>query len=172
MSPVQKRQHGECRKAKSSSEVGCVWWRSWVSLRLITVAPRLSRLSRVMTQNIRGQTKRKCWFFSFSELESEKSIIFFENCRPIEVAPGTIRTIAKFTFYFGASCNFFIRFPPNTKNPSCNLILLTAIFTRTLQIIFSVCILFFFCFFYRPRILILWVQFPLLWESRVAWLMV
>ena len=30
MSPVQKRQHGEleCRKAKSFSEVGCVWWRS------------------------------------------------------------------------------------------------------------------------------------------------
>ena len=110
MSPVQKRQHGDCRKAKSSSEVGCVWWRSWVSLRLITVAPRLSRLRRVMTQNIRGQTKRKCWFFSFSELESEKSIIFFENCRPREAAPGTIRTKANFTFYFGASCNFLSDF--------------------------------------------------------------
>ena len=110
MSPVQKRQHGECRKAKSSSEFGCVWWRSWVSLRLITVAPRLSRHTRVMTQNIRGQTKRKCWFLA-SELVSEKQLdIFFENCRRREVAPGTIRTKAKLTSYFGASCNFLSDF--------------------------------------------------------------
>ena len=107
MSPVQKRQHGECRMAKSISEVGCVWSRSWVSLSLITLAPGLSRRSRVMTQNIRKQTKRKCLLFIFSELVSGKVIIFFENWRPGKVAPRTIRTEAKFSLILAPVAIFY-----------------------------------------------------------------
>ena len=82
MSPVQKRQHGEleCRKAKSFSEVGCVWWRSWVSSLLITPAPHLSRLSRLMTQNIRGQTKGNVYCPASQSSCLEKQLdVFFEK---------------------------------------------------------------------------------------------
>ena len=112
-----------------------------------------------------GTDKKKMLIFGFWA-RVWKTIIFFENCRPREVAPGTIRTKAKLTSYFGASCNFLSDF---------RLTLETQVVTWYCWLQFSaeLCKLFYLDFFgfYRRRTC-LWVQFPLLRESRVAWLMV
>ena len=118
-----------------------------------------------------GTDKKKMLIFQFLWARVWKiNYIFFENCRPREAAPGTIRTKANFTFYFGASCNFLSDFRLTLETQVVNWYCWLQFSPELCKLFFSSTFLF--LLFYRPRILILWVQFPLLWESRVAWLMV